>query len=152
MEIIKASIEDAEQILQLQLVAYESEAMLNNDFKIPPLTQSLDGLKADFEHKTILKIVEDGKLLASGQAHYNSGTCHIGRMAVWPELQGKGIGSKLLSALESIFPDTSHVELFTGANSISNLAMYKRRGYIEYNREKLGNTEVVYLRRVVKIS
>ena len=91
-------------------------------------------------------------MLASGQAHYNSGTCHIGRMAVWPELQGKGVGSKLLSALESTFPDTSHVELFTGANSISNLVMYKRRGYIEYNREKLGNTEIVYLRRVVKIS
>jgi ribosomal protein S18 acetylase RimI-like enzyme len=152
MKIVKATIKDADQILKLQLVAYESEAKLNDDFNIPPLTQSLDELKKVFEHKTILNVVEDGRLLASGQANFNSGTCYIGRMAVWPELQGKGIGSKLLSALESTFANTSHVELFTGENSISNLAMYKRRGYIECKREKLGKTTVVYLSRVVKIN
>jgi len=152
MEILHATIKDADLLLELQRVAYESEAKLHNDFNIPPLTQSLDELKADFENKTILKVVNEGELLASGQARFESGTCHIGRMAVWPDLQGKGIGSKLLSALESIFPNATQAELFTGQNSVANLAMYKHRGYIEFKRAKLGKTSVVYLKRELKCS
>ncbi|GEA11115.1 GNAT family N-acetyltransferase [Alteromonas sp. KUL49] len=150
MEICHATIEDAEKLLELQRLAYQSEAQLHNDFSIPPLTQTLDELKADFESKTILKIVEEGQLLASGQARLVSDTCHIGRMAVWPELQGKGVGGKLLSALETLFPQANRVELFTGEFSASNLAMYKRRGYVEFKTAQLGKTRVVYLERVLK--
>ncbi|MGZ9898766.1 GNAT family N-acetyltransferase [Shewanella gaetbuli] len=147
MKVLQATIEDAEILLDLQRKAYKSEAELHNDFKIPPLTQSLDELKASFSQKTILKIMDGDTILASGQAYLESGTCHIGRMAVWPELQGKGIGSKLLSALESAFPEASRVELFTGEHSASNLAMYKHRGYIQFKTAQLGKTKVIFLER-----
>jgi len=152
MEIFHATIEDAECLLELQPVAYQSEAELHNDFNIPPLTQTLDELKADFEKKIILKVVDNGKLLASGQARLEAGSCHIGRMAVWPELHGQGVGSKLLSSLETVFPEANRVELFTGEFSASNLAMYKRRGYSEFKTAKLGKTRVVFLERNLKSS
>jgi hypothetical protein len=47
--IIKASLEDAAQILALQKVAYQSEAALYNDWTIPPLTQTLPQLEAEFD-------------------------------------------------------------------------------------------------------
>lgn len=147
MEILRATESDAEEILELQRAAYQSEAALHDDFDIPPLTQSLDELKAEFETKVILKVVEDGRLLASGQARLESGSCHIGRMAVRPEYQGKGIGSRLLSALESVFPDVARFELFTGEKSAGNLAMYRRRGYRPFKTAMLGRTTVIFMER-----
>ncbi len=147
MEVLPASVNDAEAILRLQHTAYQSEAVLNGDCNIPPLTQTLDELKADFGSKTILKIIEGDQLLASGQARYGNGTCYISRMAVRPELQGQGIGSMLLSALENLFPQAARIELFTGASSLANLAMYSRRGYVEFKRAMLGKTTVVFLQR-----
>lgn len=147
MEIQEACLDDAEEILTLQRTAYVSEAVLHDDFEIPPLTQTLEELISDFAHKNILKITENGSLIASGQARFFEGCCYIGRMAVWPTLQGKGIGSKLLSALEALFPEANRFELFTGEHSEKNLAMYKRRGYVPFKTAQLGKTKVIFLER-----
>ncbi len=42
MKILRASIEDAEEILSLQKTAYLSEAALYNNYNIPPLKQTTD--------------------------------------------------------------------------------------------------------------
>lgn len=147
MEILHATVSDAEEILLLQRAAYKSEAELHDDFNIPPLTQSLNELREDFKIKTILKVIENGHLLASGQARLENGSCYIGRMAVWPQHQGKGIGSKLLTALEAVFPNAARFELFTGENSTSNLAMYEHRGYKRFKIATLGKTNVIFLQR-----
>lgn len=147
MEIQNAVLSDAGEILALQRAAYISEAELHDDFGIPPLTQTIEELISEFENKKILKITENGALLASGQARFSEGCCYIGRMAVWPNLQGKGIGSALLSALESSFSGTNRLELFTGENSTRNLAMYKRRGYVPFKTAQLGKTKVIFLER-----
>jgi len=149
MEIQVATIEDAQEILELQKYAYVSEAELHDDFKIPPLMQTLEELISEFEKRTILKITDDGALLASGQVKYSDGCCYIGRMAVLPEFQGRGIGSKLLSALEAVFPDAKRFELFTGEKSEKNLAMYSRRGYMPFKTAALGKTKVIFLERLV---
>jgi len=47
MFISQASIEDAEAILKLQKIAYQSEAQLCNDFSISPLTQTLEQIIAE---------------------------------------------------------------------------------------------------------
>lgn len=147
MKIQDACLNDAEEILVLQRTAYVSEAKLHDDFEIPPLTQTLEELISDFANKKILKITENGSLVASGQARFSEGCCYIGRMAVWPTLQGKGIGSKLLSALEALFPEARRFELFTGEHSQKNLAMYKRRGYVPFKTAQLGRTKVIFLER-----
>lgn len=147
MKIEQACSSDAPQILALQRAAYVSEAELHDDFNIPPLTQSLSELEASFSDKTILKIVVDGNIVASGQAELRGDTCCIGRMAVWPELRGQGYGSKMLFSLENLFETATRIELFTGINSASNLAMYAKKGYREFKQEQLGATTVVYLEK-----
>lgn len=147
MEVLHATVNDAEEILLLQRAAYQSEAKLHDDFNIPPLTQSMNELREDFKNKIILKIIENGNLLASGQVRLENDSCYIGRMAVWPQHQGKGIGSKLLAALEAVFQSASRFELFTGENSASNLAMYEHRGYKPFKTATLGKTNVIFLQR-----
>ncbi|MCJ8145453.1 GNAT family N-acetyltransferase [Acinetobacter sp. A3.8] len=147
MEIHRATTANADALLDLQRVAFISEAELNNDFNIPPLTQTLAELITEFEHKTILKVILNGELVASGQVYFKNASVHIGRMAVLPKLQGQGIGSQLFTALEKTFPNAQRFELFTGEHSQKNLAMYQRRGYKPFKVEKFGSTKVLFLKR-----
>jgi hypothetical protein len=48
VNIKKASIDDLEEILQLQKQDYISEAELYDDYDIKPLLQTLDDIKQDF--------------------------------------------------------------------------------------------------------
>jgi ribosomal protein S18 acetylase RimI-like enzyme len=148
MHIRPATPEDAEELLDLQKIAYLSEAQLNHDDQIPPLTQTLHELITEFSRKYIVKIVDQGRIIASGQAYLQEGTCYIGRMSVLPALRGQGIGSKLLHHLESNFDQATRYELFTGEKSIGNLAMYQRRGYQVFKSAYLGNTKVVFLEKL----
>ncbi|MGD0450270.1 MAG: hypothetical protein ABSA79_04330 [Candidatus Bathyarchaeia archaeon] len=65
MLIQTANIDDAEEILTLQKLAYKSEAKLHGDFQIPPLVESLDELKDKFKTHVFLKVTADGKIIVS---------------------------------------------------------------------------------------
>lgn len=148
MEILEATIEDAEQILRLQKRAYQSEAKLNCDDTIPPLTQSLNEMVAEFSKKFIIKVVGKDGIIGSGQAQFESGTCYIGRMAVEPSLRGRGIGSQILKTIEKKFSSANRYELFTGEKSSSNIAMYQRRGYQIFKKASAGKTAIVFMEKV----
>ena len=49
MNIEEAKVSDAEYILNLQKIAYQSEAKRYNDYSLLPLMQTLDEIQADFK-------------------------------------------------------------------------------------------------------
>ena len=57
ISIVQASPDDADEILALQKIAYQSEAKLNDDWTIPPLTETLPEITSEFEAKVFLKAV-----------------------------------------------------------------------------------------------
>ena len=129
MNIIHADKKDLPEILLLQKLAYQSEAILNNDFNIPPLHQTLADIEIQYESYTILKLSLDGLLVGSVRAVSEGAICNIGRLAVHPEYQGKGLGSALLKEIERKFPHCEEFRLFTGVKSIRNISLYTRLGY-----------------------
>ncbi len=129
LAISRAVPQDAEAILALQKLAYQSEAKLYNDWSLPPLTQSLESLLEEFASSVILKAVSGERIVGAVRAKVASGTCTIGRLAVHPDFQGQGIGSELLKNIEASFPDASKYELFTGSRSQANIRLYQRHGY-----------------------
>ncbi|MBN2387775.1 MAG: GNAT family N-acetyltransferase [Anaerolineales bacterium] len=148
VEFQAAAREDLADILMLQKAAYQSEAVLNNDFNIPPLIQTLEGITDEFGRRTFLKVLVDGQLAGSVRAHVEDGTCHIGRLVVAPGRQNLGLGTRLLAAIEAHFPDVSRYELFTSARSLRNLHLYRRAGYREFRRQPLNETtHLVYLEK-----
>ncbi len=75
-------------------------------------------------------------------------TCHIGRLAVHPRLQRRGIGNRLTRELEGRFPRAERYELFTGHKSEGNLRLYRRLGYeVVDEREFSPRVRLVYLRK-----
>lgn len=133
--------DDAPAILALQKLAYESEARLYGDWNIPPLTQTLDSLRGEFAASRVLKCVEAGtgkdRLVGSVRAREFDGTCQIGRLIVAPELQGQGLGTRLLREIEARFPSVARFELFTGSRSEANIRLYERLGYSRCRKQVL---------------
>jgi len=129
MNILEASAADAAEILALQKLAYLSEARIYNDDNIPPLTQTFEELTADFSQKIFLKAVQDRRITGSVNGFMEDGRCHIGRLMVHPDLQGRGIGTRLMTAIERRFADAQAWELFTGELSEKNIRLYERLGY-----------------------
>jgi ribosomal protein S18 acetylase RimI-like enzyme len=136
VEILDATISDATEILSLQKISYLTEAKIYDDYFIPPLTQTLAELEADFERKSILKAVQDGRIVGSVNGFTKDDRCFIGRLMVHPEYQSRGIGSMLMETIENRFADVCSWELFTGELSVRNIRLYERLGYSVIRREK----------------
>lgn len=129
ISIIRANIEDVKTILALQKLAYQSEAVIYNDYSLPPLVQTIESLNAEFVDSVILKAVDSQQIIGSVRMKLNNDVCYIGRLIVDPSHQGQGIGTQLLQAAESFWKDVCSFELFTGNRSERNIELYKRHGY-----------------------
>ena len=134
ISIIRARQEDVAEILRLQYTAYQSEAEIYNDYSIQPLTQTQEQAAAEFRDCTVLKAVANGVIIGSVRAYEKNDTAHIGKLMVSPEVQNRGLGRRLLQAIEDEFPGLRY-ELFTGSKSEKNLALYEKCGYTRFKTE-----------------
>ena len=62
-DIIKAEKSDLPEILKLQYLAYQSEAALFGSKDIPPLKETLSEVEKQFENGTILKMIDENKVV-----------------------------------------------------------------------------------------
>lgn len=148
MNIERASINDAQEILSLQKLAYQGEAKIYDDFKIPPLVESLDDLKDKFKSHVFLKATVDGKIIGSVRVLQKDGTCCIGRLMVHPGFQNRGVGTKLLLEIERMF-SCARFELFTGDKSVKNIHLYQKLGYCVFKVENPeDNVNLVFLEKM----
>ena len=148
IEIVLADISDADDILTLQKLAYQSEAELYQDWSITPLTQSIEDIKTEFSTKTFFKACLDGKVVGSVRVSVNRGTGFVGRLIVHPEHQKKGIGTKLMEEIEKKFPSTERFELFTGSRSEGNIRLYEKLGYRIFRKERSSaQVELVFMEK-----
>jgi ribosomal protein S18 acetylase RimI-like enzyme len=127
--IAEASLDDAEEILALQKLAYRTEAELYGDWSIPPLMQTLDETRTELARCVVLKAVADGAIVGSVRGELADGVCKVGKLMVHPAWRRRGIGARLLAEIEERFRDATCFELFTGARSEGNIRLYQRHGY-----------------------
>jgi len=148
----KASIENAEEILSLQKIAYVSEAKIIDDFTIPPLHQTIEEIQSEFRHQIFLKVELDDVIIGSVRTFLEGKTCYIGKLIVHPKNQNNGIGKKLLQAAEKQFPDAERYELFTGQKSKRNLYIYEKNGYQIFKNIKISEKlSMVFLEKINSI-
>jgi ribosomal protein S18 acetylase RimI-like enzyme len=147
MTISKAQYDDLQEILDLQYLAYQSEAKLFGNKDIPPLKQTINELREEFNSGIILKMVSDGIIIGSVRAHEKNGTSYIGKLMVHPEHRCKGFGSMLLNEIEKCFPGRRY-ELFTSTRSEDNIRLYQKLGYEIFDRKEISDELVfVYLEK-----
>ncbi len=137
MRIEIAEIEDAAGILEVQKLAYRSEAELYNFPEMTPMIETLEQLEEEFATNQILKAVENDRLIGSVRARRFDGECYVGRLSVHPDYQNRGIGRALMEEVERRQSDAKRFTLFTGSKSLKNIGLYKRLGYRTERREQI---------------
>ncbi|MFG3498495.1 GNAT family N-acetyltransferase [Streptomyces sp. NPDC047928] len=138
-----ASAQDAEHILKLQYLCYQSEAELYGDWTIEPLTQSLDDLKAELGRGHGLVARLGGEVVASVRGEVDAtGTARIAKLIVHPRMRRHGLGGRLLDAIEAHFAGEAaaakRFQLFTGHRSEGNLRLYREKGYEAVAQQEVG--------------
>lgn len=144
-----ATAADLPELLAVQKTAYKSEAEIYGDDSLPALRQSLAEMGEDFKRMIFLKGVVNGKIAASIRGYLDDqGTAHILRLCVLPYFQRKGLGSRLVKAIEQEFAKASRFEIFTGHRSAVTLHIYEKMGYARFKSEPFNaNVEWVYMEK-----
>lgn len=102
MKIKPALSRDARDILDLQKLAYRSEAEIYDDYSIPPFTQTIAEIAAEMEKMTFFKAETNKTLIGSVRGRMREKTAEIGRLIVHPDYQDRGVGTKLMRAIEKV--------------------------------------------------
>ncbi|EIV96167.1 GNAT family N-acetyltransferase [Frankia sp. QA3] len=146
--------EDADQIVKLQYLCYQSEAELYGDHSIAPLTESVAELRGILteggdgwrDGATLVLVARRGwEVVAAVRGRLDGDTCRVGRLVTHPRLRRRGLASRLLAEIELRCPTAARFELFTGARSADNIRLYTRCGYRETRRAVDGGIEMMFL-------
>lgn len=139
--ISEAGGQDAEKILKLQYLCYQSEAELYGDYSIEPLTQSLDSIKAELTAGSVLVARLGDEVVASVRGTVDpDGTARINKLIVHPRMQRHGLGGRLLNAIEQRLGSGGTAkcfQLFSGHRSEQNLQLYRKHGYVAVGAQQV---------------
>jgi tRNA (guanine37-N1)-methyltransferase len=147
-----ATPRDAGELWTLQRAAYLVEGARHSTFAIPPLTETLDELRASLGRDTVLVAHQACRLVGSvrGEVH-DDDVWYVGRLMVAPDLQRQGLGTTLMDRIEALAPARARVlRLVTGLHSEVNLRFYRRRGYREVGRRSHPGVDVVVMERTLR--
>jgi GNAT superfamily N-acetyltransferase len=143
-------VTDAGEVLTVQRAAFVSEAQIYGAADTAPLTQTLEQLEADIAGGGGWVARLGGRLVGALSCREADGVLLIGRIAIAPDMQGEGIGRRLLARAESASL-AAEAELFTGSLSEANLRLYRSCGYVETERIDQGDgTAQVFLRKQLR--
>ncbi len=151
-DVHRIGVERAGEILTLQRAAYVTEAKLHNDLQLPPLDQTVDEIVDELRNPEViaLGITSGARLVAAVRLTVHGDTAELGRLTVAPDLQGRGLGSRLLDAVDAWLPSAvARLELFTGEHSLANIRLYNRFGFREFRRRNVGTYDLVFFARSV---
>ncbi|MEV4813562.1 bifunctional NAD(P)H-dependent oxidoreductase/GNAT family N-acetyltransferase [Micromonospora avicenniae] len=122
--------DDAPEVTVLQRCCWVDEALANDTLAIPALHESLEDVRQWLASWKTTGIWLDGRLLGMVRARRIDTDWHLGRLAVVPDLRGRGVGRWLLRTAEAAAgPDCGRVVLSTGAKSVRNVDLYRSEGY-----------------------
>jgi GNAT superfamily N-acetyltransferase len=152
LEIREVTVEDAGELLTLRRAAFVTEAQQYGDPSIPPLTQTYDELVEDLQRDGVITLGGwyGHRLVGSIRILVEGTKATLGRFAVAPDLQGRGLGTQLLEAILPVLPEgIEEVWVFTGRDSLQNIAMYAKQGYEHQHDQKAGDLTYAYLRKLL---
>jgi ribosomal protein S18 acetylase RimI-like enzyme len=144
----RARIKDAGKILEIQKLAFQSEAEIHQKFTIPPLVQTIDSIREDFLNFHFYKAVLNGRIVGSVKVRsIDDNSLLIGRLVVHPDYQSMGIGKQLMQFIENAYRNATSYILFTAEKSLRNVNFYTHLGYkITGNYTEPGHSDIILVR------
>ena len=153
VQIRPISPDDAGEVMTLQRAAFVQEAQIYGSIEMPAFSQTLEAVTAELTGNDGCVAHIGPRMVGAVRARHDGGLLLVGRIAIAPDVQGEGVGSQLLAAVEDRGRELgcTEAELFTGSLSEANLRLYEREGYVESQRIPTGEgVEEVYLRKPLR--
>jgi ribosomal protein S18 acetylase RimI-like enzyme len=150
--ISRAQNNDAQSILEVQKLAFRSEAELHNNFNIPPLTQTAESIREDFNTYEFYKLMVNNRITGALKIRLiENEMLWIGRLIVHPEFQKRGYGKALMHYIEEKYNNVAGYELFTARKSERNIRFYEGLGYqIVGEYTEPGHSDIILVKMMKK--
>jgi len=149
--IVSARLEDAPAMLALQRLAFEPEARACGSREIPPLQETVATIEAHILEATVLKAMDGDRLVGAIRGVMTGDTCVVRVLVVADDQRGKGLGARLLAAIEAAHPQAARFELTTNMVMVGNVRFYLRHGYEVVEQIQHAPTiRLAFMRKVVR--
>ncbi|WP_055566563.1 bifunctional NAD(P)H-dependent oxidoreductase/GNAT family N-acetyltransferase [Streptomyces atriruber] len=122
-------LDDGPHVTVLQRCCWVDEAIANNTLELPALHETPAQVRQWLADWHATGLWHAGRLLGMVRTVRHGSALRIGRLAVTPDLRGRGLGRWLLRIAETRSQGCDHILLTTGADSSRNLAFYRKQGY-----------------------
>jgi tRNA (guanine37-N1)-methyltransferase len=130
LEITLATRADAGELFTLTRACWLQEQRANPDKVFPAIEESLEDAVRGIEECTTFVARAAGRMVGSCRGRLAADVWDVGRVMVAPDLQGRGLGPRLLALIEQAAPaEATSYTLVAGARSAANIRMYKKAGY-----------------------
>ncbi|RHA43873.1 GNAT family N-acetyltransferase [Cellulomonas rhizosphaerae] len=152
LDIRPVTLDEAGELLTLRRAAFVTEAQQYGDPHIPPLVQTLEELSEDLQADGVITLGGwyGHRMVGSIRVLVEGAKATLGRFAVAPDLQGLGFGTQMLLAILPYLPDgIEEVWVFTGRDSVQNLALYAKHGYEHQHDQTAGDLTYAFLRKTL---
>lgn len=141
-----ATIEDKEELLDLQKKVFMPLLIKYEDHDFSPATQTMDRFIRRFEIGDYYKIYCDNNLVGSIFVFEKSpGIMKLHIINILEEYQGKGIAQEIMKRIESLYPQAERWELETILTERKNCYLYEKMGYIQSGESKVINDKLTLI-------
>lgn len=116
---------------------------------LPPLREQLADLESLLASGVTIFVARTSSEQVVGGVRGTpcEGRVEIGRLVVADSWVRRGVATALMDALEAYHATASRYTLFTGLDAHAPLALYRSRGYTEFDRDGSGPVVLVWLEK-----
>lgn len=145
VELIRASMEDAETIWKMQHIAFAELLELYQDYDVNPGNEPLAKVqwRLSLPATYFYFIQVDGKNAGAIRVidHHDEAPKKISPLFVMPEYRGKGVAQRALQAVENIHGSTNW-QLDTILQEKGNCLLYEKMGYRQTGETRIINDKM----------
>lgn len=135
---------EAAQVLVLQRCCWVEEARSNQTFDLAALHEGLEDVSTWLATWQTWGLWHHSRLVGMARGRQVGADWEIGRLAVAPDLRGRGVGRWLLRhALEAAPAQSRAAILHTGARSSANIALYRSEGFVPVETPATGEMRML---------
>jgi len=155
IQLEKATVKDAQSILEIQKEAFQPLLDKYNDHDSNPANETIERVltRINYPHGGFYKIKAENTLVGAICINRKEDTRFwISPMFILPTYQGNGIAQKAITLIEEMFPQAITWELATILEEERNCYLYEKMGYQKTGvTKRLNNhaTLVYFKKRII---